>query len=268
MLNTCCSGARGARRSYLSGARCFFSQLRSSSAGLVSALGLVPCRSESPPRNSQVSRLLLCPLASRPSPGVPSCWPQQPPDGSGVRLLRARTRQRGLAAPCPAGFPPRLLSWASSPYSTPSCTSSAHGGPSCPNPSCGSFEDSLQPPPPRSSQDPLPRPPALTGVTEKDALGALAPVGGHGELHPQRLAGRRGVVDGGVHHLVDGVQQAGDVLGGGSTNRTWLQPRGIPGRRQGPGEARNAETLGLRKPSPRPKRRRKGTTGRGPRMQA
>lgn len=33
---------------YLSGARGFFSQLRSSSAGLVSALGLLPCRSESP----------------------------------------------------------------------------------------------------------------------------------------------------------------------------------------------------------------------------
>ena len=51
-------------------------------------------------------------------------------------------------------------------------------------------------------------------VIEKDALLALAPVGGHGELYPQRLAGRRGVVDGGIHHLIDGVQQAGDVLGG------------------------------------------------------
>lgn len=49
---------------------------------------------------------------------------------------------------------------------------------------------------------------------EKDALLALAPIGGHSELHPQRLAGRRGVVDGRIDHLVDGVQQAGDVLDG------------------------------------------------------
>lgn len=57
-------------------------------------------------------------------------------------------------------------------------------------------------------------PPALTGMIEKDGLLALAPIGGHGELHPQRLARRRGVVDGGIDHLVDGVQQAGDVLDG------------------------------------------------------
>lgn len=55
-------------------------------------------------------------------------------------------------------------------------------------------------------------PPALTGVIEKNALLALAPIRGHGELHPQSLARRRGVVDGGIDHLIDGVQQAGNVL--------------------------------------------------------
>ena len=54
--------------------------------------------------------------------------------------------------------------------------------------------------------------PALTGVIEDDALLALAPIGGHRELDPQRLARRRGVVDGGIDHLIDGMQQAGDVL--------------------------------------------------------
>lgn len=37
--------------------------------------------------------------------------------------------------------------------------------------------------------------PALTGVIEDDALFALAPIGGHRELDPQRLARCRGVVD-------------------------------------------------------------------------
>lgn len=62
-------------------------------------------------------------------------------------------------------------------------------------------------------------PQPLTGVIEKEALLALAPVGGHGELHPQRLAGCRGVVDRGIHHLVDGVQQAGDILGMGEKQK-------------------------------------------------
>lgn len=52
----------------------------------------------------------------------------------------------------------------------------------------------------------------LTRVIEKDALLALASIRGHCELHPQRLARGRGMVDRGVNHLVDGVQQAGDVL--------------------------------------------------------
>lgn len=43
---------------YLSGARCFFSQLRSSSAGLVSARGLVLCRSESPIPPKQLGKQL------------------------------------------------------------------------------------------------------------------------------------------------------------------------------------------------------------------
>lgn len=49
-------------------------------------------------------------------------------------------------------------------------------------------------------------------MIEDDALLALAPIRGHRELDPQRLARRWGVVDGGINHLVDGVQQAGDVL--------------------------------------------------------
>lgn len=40
----------------------------------------------------------------------------------------------------------------------------------------------------------------------------LAGVGSHRELDPQRLAAAGGVVDGGVHDLVDGVEQAGDIL--------------------------------------------------------
>ena len=51
-------------------------------------------------------------------------------------------------------------------------------------------------------------------MIEDDALLALAPIGGHCELDPQRLARRWGVVDGGIDHLVDGMQQAGDVLDG------------------------------------------------------
>lgn len=47
------------------------------------------------------------------------------------------------------------------------------------------------------------------------ALPALAGVGGHGELDPQCLAAAGGMVDRRVHHLIDGVEQAGDVLGGG-----------------------------------------------------
>lgn len=49
-------------------------------------------------------------------------------------------------------------------------------------------------------------------MIEDGALLALAPIRGHRELDPQRLARRWGVVDGGIDHLVDGVQQAGDVL--------------------------------------------------------
>lgn len=62
----------------------------------------------------------------------------------------------------------------------------------------------------------LPRlsPAALTSLIDKDAPLALAAIGGHGELYPQHLAGCWGVVDRGVHHLIDGVQQAGDVLNG------------------------------------------------------
>lgn len=44
---------------------------------------------------------------------------------------------------------------------------------------------------------------------------ALAGVGGDGELDPQCLAAAGGMVDRRVHHLIDGVEQAGDVLGGG-----------------------------------------------------
>lgn len=75
-----CSGALGCRLRpsppYLSGARCFLSQLRSSSVGLVSARGLVLCRSETParPRHSLVSSLLLCLPASCPAQVFYAAW--------------------------------------------------------------------------------------------------------------------------------------------------------------------------------------------------
>ena len=71
MLNPCSEalGRLCPRSPYLRRARCFFSQLRSSSAGLVSALGLMLCRSESHQRKSPVSSLFLPPSASRPCPG-------------------------------------------------------------------------------------------------------------------------------------------------------------------------------------------------------
>lgn len=53
---------------------------------------------------------------------------------------------------------------------------------------------------------------------------ALAGVGRHRQLDPQRLAAAGRVVDGGVHHLVDGVQQAGDVLAGGGHSETAAPP--------------------------------------------
>ena len=78
-------------------------------------------------------------------------------------------------------------------------------------------------------------PQPLTGMVEKDALLALAPVGGHGQLHTQRLAGRRGVVDGGIDHLVDGVQQAGDVLGVGREEETTQASATVPFKREAEG---------------------------------
>lgn len=54
----------------------------------------------------------------------------------------------------------------------------------------------------------------------------LAGVGSHGELDPQCLAAAGRMVDGGVHDLIDGVEQAGDILqdtrGGGEFNLGFL----------------------------------------------
>lgn len=69
------------RPPYLSGARCFFSQLRSSSAGLVSARGLAVCRSEAAqkqPGDTQLdptpAGLLAMPRFSK-LPGPLGSWP-------------------------------------------------------------------------------------------------------------------------------------------------------------------------------------------------
>lgn len=84
-----CSGPPG-RPPYLSGARCFFSQLRSSSAGLVSALGLVPCRSESPRKKQP----------GEPSAPVPAGLPALPgfPELLGEAALAASRRLCGEAS--------------------------------------------------------------------------------------------------------------------------------------------------------------------------
>lgn len=53
---------------------------------------------------------------------------------------------------------------------------------------------------------------SLTCRPLRAALPPLAAVRSHRQLDSQRLAAAGGVVDGGVHHFVDGVEQAGDVL--------------------------------------------------------
>lgn len=90
----------------------------------------------------------------------------------------------------------------------------------------------------------LPRlsPAALTGLIDKDAPLALAALGGHSELYPQHLAGCRGVVDRGVHHLIDGVQQAGDVLNG---REAGFSHRALKIETRGPGGCCRPEPLWL-----------------------
>lgn len=123
---------------YLSGARCFFSQLRSSSAGLVSALGLVLCRSESRPRNSQVSGGRLCPPDSWLCGGFPSSPIAMQPLTTGPWPLTMALWE-GFSKPRPHRGVSQLPGHLPSPPQTPHvpCPSpgSAYIGP----PACNSF---------------------------------------------------------------------------------------------------------------------------------
>lgn len=53
---------------------------------------------------------------------------------------------------------------------------------------------------------------SFTCRTRRTTPPPLAGVRSHRELDPKRLAAARGMVDGGVNNLIDGVKQAGDVL--------------------------------------------------------
>lgn len=70
---------------------------------------------------------------------------------------------------------------------------------------------------PKMPSPPLPPPPTVfnarfTCRSLRAAPPPLARVRSHGELDPQRLAAAGRMVDGGVHNLVNGVEQAGDIL--------------------------------------------------------
>lgn len=118
-----CSGALGCRLRpsppYLSGARCFLSQLRSSSVGLVSARGLVLCRSETParPRHSLVSSLLPCLPASCPTQVFYAAW----------HAALDRVSQLPVPFTSSPGITPsaRLLSWPSRPCAPDPITTQA-----------------------------------------------------------------------------------------------------------------------------------------------
>lgn len=192
-------------RAYLSGARCFFSQPRSSSAGLVSARGLALCRSESQKpkkdlsmptpalpgaswhcdfREDQTSCLSPSPLQSHELPS--KAWPALSPLRVHVASYQAQSQIYAFAyTGLPSGIPPfpfpRGL-YLQGPSLRPFSTAS-----SCP------WYLGLSPPsqadlgPPHLSHSGH-RPVGLTGVVEKDAPLALAPIRGHSELHPQCLA--------------------------------------------------------------------------------
>lgn len=53
---------------------------------------------------------------------------------------------------------------------------------------------------------------SLTCCTLRAAPPALAGIGRHGQLDPQSLAAAGRMVDRGVDHLVNGVEQTGDIL--------------------------------------------------------